>query len=243
VKVCIFRPICLPFVLVLIAVVWPVFLPYPWLFIPFSLLLAWGYYTIDRHVNSRGIPLISLIIIFLTVSLLLSFLVFHRVNSRINEFNSVAANSGFSPQQPLFMATVVGFPEGFYDSWSLPIVLDQVIDGPPVILSLAPGTCLSLRLPPTPYNNHRLPLVGDQITVKAKVRGYRSPKHPFLSSRRYRWMVSDSRFLPNNKAMTAADFRGPAIKKWGISQFSSHMVKKKMTETTIPTWRPDMANR
>ncbi|NIA18855.1 MAG: hypothetical protein GWP07_00220 [Xanthomonadaceae bacterium] len=189
------RPLYLPFVLVLAAVLWPVFLPCPWLFIPLSLLLVWGYYAIDRHANPMGIPRIPLIIIFLTVSLLLSFLVFLRVNVRINKFNSVAANSGFSRQQQLFMATVIGFPEGFYDSWSLPIVLDQVIDGRSAISSLTPGTHLSLRLPPTSYNNHRLPLIGDRITVKAKVRGYRSPKHPFLASRRYRWMVSDSRFF------------------------------------------------
>jgi len=111
------------------------------------------------------------------------------------EFNSVAAKLEFSPRQQLFTATVVGFPEGFYDSWSLPIVLAKAIDGQSAISSLMPGTRLSLRLPPTPYNNNRLPLVGDRITVKAKVRGYRSPKHPFLSSRRYRWMVSDSRFF------------------------------------------------
>jgi len=195
VKVCTCRPICLAFVLVLAAVVWPVFMPCPWIFIPLSLLLAWGYYTIDRHENPRGIPRISLIIIFLVVSLLLSSLVFIRVNGRIREFNSVAAKLEFSPRQQLFMATVIGFPEGFYDSWSLPIVLDQAIDGQSAISSLKPGTRLSLRLPPTPYNNNRLPLVGDRITVEAKVRGYRSPKHPFLASRRYRWMVSDSRFF------------------------------------------------
>jgi len=190
-----YRPFYLPFVLVLAAIIWPVFLPCPWFFIPFSLLLAWGYYTIVRHANPLSIPRISTIVIFMSVSLLLSFLVFLRVNGRIKEFNLLAANPELSHKQQLLVATVIGFPEGFYDSWSLPIVLDQGIDGQSAISFLTTGTRLSLRLPPTPYNNHRLPLVGDQITVKAKVRGYRAPKHPFLSSRRYRWMVSDSRFF------------------------------------------------
>lgn len=194
-KFCTCRPICLAFVLVLTAVLWPVFLPCPWFFIPFSLLLAWGYYAVDRHGNPLGIPRVSLIIIFLAVSLLLSFLVFLRVSGRIKEFNSLAANCKFPYRQQLFVATVVGFPEGYYDSWSLPIVFDRAIDGQSAISSLRPGTRLSLRLPPISYNNNRLPLIGDRITVKAMVRGYRSPKHPFLASRRYRWMVSDSLFF------------------------------------------------
>lgn len=195
VKVCTCRPLGLTFVLVLAAILWPVFLPCPKLFIPFSALLTWGYYAIDRHYNPSGIPRISLIIIFMTVSLLLSLLVFHRVNGRIREFNSIAAHPELLQKKQLLKATVLGFPEGFYDSWTLPIVVDQVVAAPSAILSLMPGTRVSLRLPPTSYDNNRLPLVGDRITVNAQMRAYRSPKHPFLASRRYRWMISDSRFF------------------------------------------------
>ena len=194
-KVSVCRPLGLTLVLVLSAILWPVFLPCPKLFIPFAALLTWGYYAIDRHDNPSGIPRVSLIIIFMTVSLLLSLLVFHRVNGRIKEFNSIVAHPECVPKKQLFKATVIGFPEGFYDSWTLPIVVDQVVAAPSPILSLIPGTRVSLRLPPTSYNNNCLPLVGDRITVNARIRAYRLPKHPFLASRRYRWMVSDSRFF------------------------------------------------
>jgi len=197
VKFCARRPLCLLFVLVTAAVLWPVFLPSlsPWLFLLFSLLLAWGYYVISRHENPLGIPRIPLIVLFLAFSLLLSSLVFLRVNGRIREFNAVVANPGMLHRQQKFTATVVGFPEGFYNSWLLPVRLDQVIDAQSANSFLTPGTLLSLRLPPTSYHNRCLPLIGDRITVKAKVRAYQAPKHPFLASRRYRWMVSESRFF------------------------------------------------
>lgn len=194
-KVCIRRPIFLALVLVVAAVVWPVFLPYPQFFIPFSFLLAGGCYAIDHFEHSPGIPRISLIIIFLTLSLLPALLVFLEVTSRVDEFEAVAANAELSHRQQLFAATVVGFPEGYYDSWSLPIVFDQFLDDCSGALPLKPGTRLSLRLPSTPYDDDRLPLIGDHIAIKAVIRGYRPPKHPFLASRRYRWMVSDRRFF------------------------------------------------
>jgi len=190
------RPLYLTFVLVLAAVAWPVFLGSSWFFFSFSLLLIFAYYVFERHRHHDGVPYMMLFITFSAFSLLLSQLVFSRVQDRVKEFQTLVNHQEMSTRQSLVVtATVVGFPEGYYDSWSLPLRVEQVHGGHPGMLFLKPGMRLSLRLPPAPYDSDLLPLVGDRVTVKAAVRGYRLPKHPFLAAGRYRWMVGESLFF------------------------------------------------
>jgi len=189
------RPLYLTFVLVLAAVAWPVFLGSTWLFLSFSLLLTCAYYVFERHRHPGGVPRMLLFITFAAFSLLLSQLVSSRVQNRVGDFWSLVKQQGLSTRQPrLVTATVVGFPEGYYDSWSLPLRVEQVHGGPGMPF-LKPGMRLSLRLPPAPYDSDLLPLVGDRVTVKAAVRGYRLPKHPFLAAGRYRRMAGESLFF------------------------------------------------
>ena len=199
------RPLGLTLVLVLAAVAWPVFLDSAWLFLLLSLLLPWMYYTYHRRRHPDGVPLRLLFIAFAAFSLLLSQLVFCRVQNRVREFRSLVASQRQSSRQPLVITgIIVGFPEGYYDSWLLPLRVEQVHgDHPGGMPFLRPGMRLSLRLPPAPYDSVRLPLVGDRVTVKAMVRGYQLPKHPFLAAGRYRWMAGDSLFFAEASAWSS----------------------------------------
>ncbi len=167
-----YRPLFLPLLMIVWAIVGSACyrLP-PILILLFIVLSAFFYYVILGWLKVRPRPLLFFVLVLF--SLLLAGLVFSKIESRRSHFlalKPLLTKSGIEAQT--ILGRVTTFPRGSFRGWRLRL---EPLSGP-----WAGHGEILLYLPATPYDDPRLPRIGDIVAAKVRLQSLYSARHPFL---------------------------------------------------------------
>ncbi len=139
-------------------------------------LLIFGYYLLLRRQKIN----LSLFKFFLLAGLTLLVVGFGlwKISGRRAHFlsaRSLITGKPFSGQKVTLTGRIATFPQSSSENWRLRFT--------PVAGVLAGYGDIQLYLPKTAYDDPRLPLVGDIVTINAKLLPLKPARHPFLRGR------------------------------------------------------------
>ena len=168
-----------PILLLLSVVIWAIFASVccgltPFAVLSSAFLLIFFYYLLLRRYEIR--PGVYLFLLFIIVALSATWFGVQRISVRQTSFLEVksllAAGEGV---KEAVSGRITTFPQGFSDGWRLRL---RPLNG-----RLAGHGEILLYLPATVYDDSRLPLIGDTVTVQVELQPLKPTRHPFLRGR------------------------------------------------------------
>ncbi len=179
----IYRPILLPLLLLIWAILASVCLGLAPAIIIFSaVLLIFFYFLLLRQIINLSLPRFFLLV---GLTLLLVGFGVQKISRRRAHFlaaRHLLTESLLPGEKVTLMGRIATMPQGSVAGWRLRLT--------PVQSLLSGYGDILLYLPDTVYDDPRLPLVGDLVTVEVELSALKAVRHPFLRSRLRSQMLS-----------------------------------------------------